>query len=283
MSHFPYALKEITKHRRKETNKSAIVSILRAWLDQRVEDFREPPHFPCLQKLLDYLKRMMPGSDPERRAQNLLEQFQKQEVETDSGLPNTISFSLEEEEELEGRVSAEFTCFSEDLVAEELTYMDAQLFKKVVPHHCLGCIWSRRDKKENKHLAPTIRATISQFNTLTKCVVSTILGGKELKTQQRARIIEKWIDIAHELIGTLRTAELGFLFSALGSYLPDKSVTGCKWQWNSFGHLPLQLRPVASEHQELPLIDKEAFNTGRTVRSQGASAFPWRVPAEPTS
>ena len=27
---------------------------------------------------------MMPGSDPERRAQNLLEQFHKQEVEADS-------------------------------------------------------------------------------------------------------------------------------------------------------------------------------------------------------
>lgn len=27
---------------------------------------------------------MMPGSDPERRAQNLLEQFQKQEVDSDS-------------------------------------------------------------------------------------------------------------------------------------------------------------------------------------------------------
>lgn len=63
---------------------SAIASILRAWLDQCAEDFREPPLFPCLQKLLDYLKRMMPGSDPERRAQNLLEQFQKQDVETDS-------------------------------------------------------------------------------------------------------------------------------------------------------------------------------------------------------
>lgn len=75
-----------------------------------------------------------------------------------------------------------------------------QLFKKVVPHHCLGCIWSQRDKKENKHLAPTIRATISQFNTLTKCVVSTILGSKELKTQQRAKIIEKWINIAHVIV-----------------------------------------------------------------------------------
>ncbi|XP_003925343.1 ral guanine nucleotide dissociation stimulator-like 1 isoform X1 [Saimiri boliviensis] len=197
--------------------RNAIASILRAWLDQCAEDFREPPHFPCLQKLLDYLTRMMPGSDPERRAQNLLEQFQKQEVETDNGLSNTISFSLEEEEELEGGGSAEFTCFTEDLVAEQLTYMDAQLFKKVVPHHCLGCIWSRRDKKENKHLAPTIRATISQFNTLTKCVVSTILGGKELKTQQRAKIIEKWINIAHECRLLKNFSSLRAIVSALQS------------------------------------------------------------------
>lgn len=30
---------------------------------------------------------MMPGSDPERRAQNLLEQFQKQDVDSDSEYP----------------------------------------------------------------------------------------------------------------------------------------------------------------------------------------------------
>ncbi|XP_005375100.1 PREDICTED: ral guanine nucleotide dissociation stimulator-like 1 isoform X1 [Chinchilla lanigera] len=197
--------------------RNAIASILRAWLDQCAEDFREPPHFPCLQKLLGYLKRVMPGSDPERRAQNLLEQFQKQEVETDNGLPSAISFSLEEEEETEGAGPAEFTCFSEDLVAEQLTYMDAQLFKKVVPHHCLGCIWSQRDKKENKHLAPTIRATISQFNTLTKCVVSTILGSKELKTQQRAKIIEKWINIAHECRILKNFSSLRAIVSALQS------------------------------------------------------------------
>ncbi|XP_037001574.2 ral guanine nucleotide dissociation stimulator-like 1 isoform X1 [Artibeus jamaicensis] len=197
--------------------RNAIASILRAWLDQCAEDFREPPHFPCLQKLLDYLKQMMPGSDPERRAQNLLEQFQKQEAETDNGFPSTIPCRLEEEEELETGGSVEFTCFSEDLVAEQLTYMDAQLFKKVVPHHCLGCIWSQRDKKENKHLAPTIRATISQFNTLTKCVVSTILGGKELKTQQRARIIEKWINIAHECRILKNFSSLRAIVSALQS------------------------------------------------------------------
>ncbi|XP_028936533.1 ral guanine nucleotide dissociation stimulator-like 1 isoform X2 [Ornithorhynchus anatinus] len=197
--------------------RNAIASILRAWLDQCAEDFREPPGFPCLQKLLDYLQRTMPGSDPERRAQNLLEQFQKQELETDNGFHSTLNFSLEEEEELERGGAGEFPLFPEDLVAEQLTYMDAQLFKKVVPHHCLGCIWSRRDKKENKHLAPTIRATISQFNALTKCVVSTILEGKELKTQQRAKIIEKWINIAHECRILKNFSSLRAIVSALQS------------------------------------------------------------------
>uniref|UniRef100_A0A5F8GU89 Ral guanine nucleotide dissociation stimulator like 1 n=1 Tax=Monodelphis domestica TaxID=13616 RepID=A0A5F8GU89_MONDO len=106
--------------------RNAIASILRAWLDQCAEDFREPPHYTCLQKLLDYLKRTMPGSDPERRAQNLLEQFQKQKVETDNGFHNASTFSLEEEEEPDGGGSSEFTLFPEDLVAEQLTYMDAE-------------------------------------------------------------------------------------------------------------------------------------------------------------
>ncbi|PKU39093.1 ral guanine nucleotide dissociation stimulator-like 1 [Limosa lapponica baueri] len=196
--------------------KSAIASILRAWLDQCSEDFRELPDFPCLLKLLDYLKTNMPGSDPEKRAQNLLEQFQNQEVENDNAFHSTSPCNLSDEEELE--ISPEeFSFFQEDLVAEQLTYMDAELFKKVVPYHCLGCIWSRRDKKENEHLVPTIRATISQFNAVTKCVVSTILMNKELKTQQRAKIIEKWIHIAHECRILKNFSSLRAIISALQS------------------------------------------------------------------
>lgn len=82
-------------------------------------------------------------------------------------------------------------------LAHTLSSLPQQLFKKVVPHHCLGCVWSRRDRKGNKHLAPTIRATICQFNALTRCVVSTVLGGRELKSQQRAKAIDKWIGVAH--------------------------------------------------------------------------------------
>ncbi|NXJ95468.1 RGL1 protein, partial [Corythaixoides concolor] len=175
--------------------RTAIASILRAWLDQCAEDFREPPDYPCLQKLLDYLRKNIAGSDPERRAQNLLEQFQNQEMENGSKFP-----------------------FPSNPANLHTSISLQKLFKKVVPYHCLGSIWSQRDKKENEHLVPTIRATISQFNAVTKCVVSTILESKELKTQQRAKIIEKWINIAHECRILKNFSSLRAIISALQSY-----------------------------------------------------------------
>lgn len=71
-----------------------------------------------------------------------------------------------------------------------------ELFKKVVPYHCLGCIWSQRDKKGKEHLAPTIRATVSQFNSVANCVIATCLGDRSLKPQQRAKVVERWIEVA---------------------------------------------------------------------------------------
>ncbi|KFQ83486.1 Ral guanine nucleotide dissociation stimulator-like 1, partial [Phoenicopterus ruber ruber] len=245
---------------------SAIASILRAWLDQCSEDFREPPDYPCLLKLLDYLKRNIPGSDPERRAQNLLEQFQNQEVETDDGFHNTSPCNLYDEEELEISTPEEFSVFQEDLVAEQLTYMDAKLFKKVVPHHCLGCIWSRRDKKENKHLAPTIRATISQFNAVTKCVVSTILQSKELKAQQRAKIIEKWIHIAHECRILKNFSSLRAIISALQS----NSIYRLKKTWAC---VPKDIMLMFEELSDI-FSDHDNYLTSRELlMKEGTSKF----------
>ncbi|NWI23232.1 RGL1 protein, partial [Sula dactylatra] len=246
--------------------KIAIASILRAWLDQCSEDFREPPNYPCLLKLLDYLKRNIPGSDPERRAQNLLEQFQNQEVEKDDGFHNTSPCNLYDEEELEISSPEEFSFFQEDLVAEQLTYMDAKLFKKVVPYHCLGCIWSRRDKKENKHLAPTIRATISQFNAVTKCVVSTILKSKELKTQQRAKIIEKWIHIAHECRILKNFSSLRAIISALQSH----SIYRLKKTWAC---VPKDIMLMFEELSDI-FSDHDNYLTSRELlMKEGTSKF----------
>ncbi|XP_071607464.1 ral guanine nucleotide dissociation stimulator-like 1 [Heliangelus exortis] len=244
----------------------AIASILRAWLDQCSEDFREPPDYPCLLKLLHYLQMNMPGSDLERRAQNLLEQFQNQEVENDNGFHYTSPCNLDDEEELEISSPEAFSFFQEDLVAEQLTYMDAKLFKKVVPYHCLGCIWSRRDKEENKHLVPTVRATISQFNAVTKCVLSTILKSKELKTQQRSKIIEKWIHVAHECRMLKNFSSLRAIISALQS----NSIYRLKKTWAC---VPKDIMLMFEELSDIFSDHDNYLTTRELLMKEGTSKF----------
>ncbi|CAB1331405.1 unnamed protein product [Coregonus sp. 'balchen'] len=181
---------------------SALASILRVWLDQCPEDFQEPPSYPCLQRVMTYLQRTLPGSEPMRFS---------------GGFHSNSSFCLGEDEGVENGVQEDFLSFDADLVADQLTYMDALLFKKVVPHHCLGSIWSQRDKKQNKHSAPTIRATITQFNAVAACVVSTILHRRQIRPHLRARVIQRWIDIAQECRMRKNFSSLRAIVSALQS------------------------------------------------------------------
>lgn len=148
---------------------------------------------------------------------------------------------------MEIEVQENFLSFESDLVAEQLTYMDAVsgdaaprnryaaephtytprplllllllqlLFKKVVPHHCLGSVWSQRDKKHNKHSAPTVRATITQFNAVTACVVSTVLKHRQIRPHVRARVIQRWIEIAQECRIRKNFSSLKAIVSALQS------------------------------------------------------------------
>uniref|UniRef100_A0A452INP3 Ral guanine nucleotide dissociation stimulator n=1 Tax=Gopherus agassizii TaxID=38772 RepID=A0A452INP3_9SAUR len=229
---------------------STISSILGAWLDQYSEDFRKPPDFACLKQLISYVRQNIPGSDLERRARILLAQFQQQEhseAEPDGEqrfLPVPVSlsalcgvswvspvtpvrrtvyeavdqtsctFRIVEENGL-GEEKPDFLAFSQEMVAEQFTLMDAELFKKVVPYHCLGCIWSQRDKKGKEHLAPTIRATVSQFNSVTNCVIATCLGDRSLKPQQRAKVVERWIEVARECRILKNFSSLRAILSAL--------------------------------------------------------------------
>ncbi|NP_001116789.1 uncharacterized protein LOC799483 [Danio rerio] len=200
--------------------KNTVSSILGAWLDQYSEDFWSPPDHECLQSLISYLQLNFSGSDLERRALNLLEHFQHRqqcEVEIEGDLCS-CPFATPEESSLEDEFSpSHFMSFSPSIVAEQLTVMDAELFKRVVPYHCLGGIWSQRDKKGKEHLAPTIRATVSQFNSVTNCVIATCLDNRSLRPFQRAKRIEHWIEVARKCRILKSFSSLKAILSALQS------------------------------------------------------------------
>ncbi|XP_067375999.1 ral guanine nucleotide dissociation stimulator-like isoform X4 [Channa argus] len=198
--------------------RNTVSSILGAWLDQYSEDFWSPPNYDCLHQLLSYLHLHFPGSDLERRARNLLAHFhRRQQCEPDpDGEHIGCPFATQEESGFEDELPAfSFLSFDPIMVAEQFTLMDADLFKKVVPYHCLGGIWSQRDKKGKEHLAPTIRATVAQFNSVTNCVITTCLSNPTLKPNQRARLVERWIDVARECRILKNFSSLRAILSAL--------------------------------------------------------------------
>lgn len=100
--------------------------------------------------------------------------------------------------------------------AEQLTRMDVLLFRKLVPHQCLGAIWSRRDK-DRSHDAATVLATVNQFNAVSFRVISTVLVEPDLRPQERADILAAWLDIARELRVLKNFSSLKAIISGLQS------------------------------------------------------------------
>ncbi|XP_070114973.1 ral guanine nucleotide dissociation stimulator-like isoform X2 [Equus caballus] len=108
------------------------------------------------------------------------------------------------------------------LVAEQLTRMEAELFKKLVPAHCLGSIWSQRDRRDHKFLAPTIRDTVAHTNTLANSVIATCLGALGMTAQDRARMVELWIHVAE-------SPAIKRLKHTWGQVSRERSYTFKKW------------------------------------------------------
>ncbi|KAM6987142.1 ral guanine nucleotide dissociation stimulator-like isoform 2-T2 [Aplochiton taeniatus] len=217
LQHLPGSEGHRLTHDDRTQLRNTISSILGAWLDQYSEDFWKPPEYSCLRRLISYLHQNFPGSDLERRACNLLAHFHRrhlQEPEQDVLDLGACPFSLLEENGYEDD-RPDFLNFDPTVVAEQFTLMDAELFKKVVPYHCLGSIWSQRDKKGKEHLAPTIRATVTQFNYVTNCVIATCLSERSLKPTQRAKVVERWIEVARECRILKNFSSLRAILSAL--------------------------------------------------------------------
>lgn len=197
-----------------------IKSVLSVWLDSYPEDFRDPPSYPCLHTLERFSKQHISESDLSVRARHKIEKFKKEDLgNSDTNIE--FHFNLCDEVDhmilAEYRKPLEFGEIRNTTVAEQLTYRDAELFKKVVPHQCLGAVWARRARKEGKGntVAGTVLATIDQFNRVSLRVIATILKNPDLKVAQRAKIIQKWIDIAQELRNLKSFSSLKAIISGL--------------------------------------------------------------------
>ncbi|KAJ7992694.1 hypothetical protein DPEC_G00281340 [Dallia pectoralis] len=237
---------DVSSHADIRERHSPLLSLIRTWLDEYSEDFRDPPHHPTLRLLMDHLRRQSFCSVAQH-SEHLLKKFQYESHETvrtfavpspenDTGDP-CAQVEKDQEDKAFGKEDPEWDQsldhqddimdFADTDIAEQLTQLDAELFKKVVPFQCLGCVWSQRDKKEN--LCPTVSATIAQFNSVTNRVITSLLGRRSSTNSSptsvrkasgqalRACVIEKWIRIAQECRHLKNFSSLRAILSALQS------------------------------------------------------------------
>uniref|UniRef100_A0ACB8ENN9 Uncharacterized protein n=1 Tax=Sphaerodactylus townsendi TaxID=933632 RepID=A0ACB8ENN9_9SAUR len=205
-----------------------VLRVLHLWLQDHPEDFWEPPEHPSLHRVLHFLHQFAPGTPACALAKSLLLVPKKEEEEacggdvseanggkiSGVGLPQVIPGAVEPgaDKEFPALLS-----FAVEEVAEQLTRMDSDLFQAVRPFHCLGCVWSQRDKKEKQHVAPSVRATVAQFNAVTSCVIASVLEDLTLHVPQRAHLLEKWIEIAQHCRVLRNFSSLYAILSALQS------------------------------------------------------------------
>ncbi|XP_061677213.1 ral guanine nucleotide dissociation stimulator-like 2 isoform X2 [Syngnathoides biaculeatus] len=202
--------------RRKSFNRAAC-SVFSAWLSEYPEDFRGLADPSGLLRLAPLLPRDSPSAaDLRARFLRLAEELSEKALLADADRDEKLS---------DGDPSADGHRFEpaavlgipSAVVAEQLTRIEMDLFVRVVPYDCLGCVWSQRDKKGREDACGSVRATVRQFNRLANAVLASCLGGAALRSQQRARLLEKWISVAQACRARKNFSSLYAIVSALQS------------------------------------------------------------------
>ncbi|XP_063697385.1 ral guanine nucleotide dissociation stimulator-like 1 isoform X2 [Culicoides brevitarsis] len=209
-----------------EQHKKTLVSALHVWLDGYPEDWDADN----LQNLLAFTSKRLPNTELHLKAlTRYTDRFDKF-----SRVPPPLPWSPDYYEYHEIAEQFNGMCLSPAFrgppshllnsyrfpnipvkhFAEQLTRMDMELFKRLIPHQCLGSTWSRRDKNE----CASVLATVNQFNAVSFRVISTILIEPRLKPSERALLISTWIDIAQELRMLKNFSSLKAIISGLQSH-----------------------------------------------------------------
>ncbi|XP_028435509.1 ral guanine nucleotide dissociation stimulator-like 2 [Perca flavescens] len=156
--------------------------------------------------------------------------------------------------------------FPAALIAEQLTKIETELFVRLVPYHCLGSLWSQRDKKGREGVCWSVRATIRQFNKLANAVLASCLWPTKLRSQQRARLLEKWISVAEECRARKNFSSLYAIVSALQS----NPIHRLRKTWHDTD------REAVRRYEELSEIfsDKDNYSQSRELlKEEGTSKF----------
>ncbi|XP_039972550.1 ral guanine nucleotide dissociation stimulator-like 2 isoform X2 [Xiphias gladius] len=193
----------------------AVCTVFSTWLTEYPEDFKSLGDPSRLLRLAPLLPRdSSSAADLRARFLRIAEELSEKALLPDAHEDRTGFTGPPDASKFE---PTSVLGFPAALIAEQLTRIETELFVRLVPYHCLGSLWSQRDKKGREGVCWSVRATVRQFNKLANAVLASCLCPTKLRSQQRARLLEKWISVAEECRARKNFSSLYAIVSALQS------------------------------------------------------------------
>ncbi|XP_064206860.1 ral guanine nucleotide dissociation stimulator-like 2 isoform X2 [Anguilla rostrata] len=242
----------------------AVCSVFSAWLTEYPEDFRSLADPTPILRLVPFLPTDSSGSEVKGRLLKIAEELSEKSLLCHSPTDSITSvFTPTDPAKFD---ATNILGFAGQVIAEQLTMIETELFLRLVPYHCLGSLWSQRDKKGREGLCWSVRATVRQFNRLANAVTASCLWNTGLRTQQRARLLEKWIRVAEECRARKNFSSLYAIVSALQS----NSLHRLRRTWAETD------REAVRRYEELSDIFSEKDNYSHSrelLKEEGTSKF----------
>ncbi|XP_061573443.1 ral guanine nucleotide dissociation stimulator-like 2 isoform X2 [Cololabis saira] len=251
-------------HTRQSFNK-AVCTVFSTWLSEYPEDFkglREPSRLLRLAPLLP--QDSSSAADLRASLLRIAEELSERALLPDAHRDQT-GFSGPPPDPARFEPTS-ILGFPAALSAEQLTKIETELFVRLVPYHCLGSLWSQRDKKGREGVCWSVRATVRQFNKLANAVLASCLWPTKLRRQQRARLLEKWISVAEDCRARKNFSSLYAIVSALQS----NPIHRLRRTWQETD------REALRRYEELAEIfsDKDNYSQSRELlKEEGTSKF----------
>ncbi|MED6231636.1 hypothetical protein ATANTOWER_001502 [Ataeniobius toweri] len=243
----------------------AVCTVFSTWLSEYPEDFKNLGDPSRLLRLAPLVPQdSSSAADLRARLLRMAEELSEKALLPDNHIDQTSS-SSSPPDPLKFEATSVLG-FPAGLIAEQLTKIETELFVRLVPYHCLGSLWSQRDKKGREGVCWSVRATIQQFNKLANAVSASCLWPTNLRSQQRARLLEKWISVAEECRARKNFSSLYAIVSALQS----NPIHRLRRTWQETD------REALRRYEELAEIfsDKDNYSHSRELlKEEGTSKF----------
>ncbi|XP_022055293.1 ral guanine nucleotide dissociation stimulator-like 2 [Acanthochromis polyacanthus] len=253
------------KSQMRQSFNKAVCTVFSTWLSEYPEDFKslvEPSRLLRLAPLLP--QDSSSAADLRARLLRIAEELSEKALLPDAQRDHTsVSSPPPDPSKFE---PTSILGFPGALIAEQLTKIETELFVRLVPYHCLGSLWSQRDKKGREGVCWSVRATVRQFNKLANAVLASCLCPTTLRSQQRARLLEKWISVAEECRARKNFSSLYAIISALQS----NPIHRLRKTWQDTD------REALRRYEELSEIfsDKDNYSQSRELlKEEGTSKF----------